>query len=483
MGSCPHAAGAAPASREEPPHSDGGAPGHCVTPGPAGLTSLQGVDPLEFLGDLADRYGDALRYRTRIGYCYLFLNPEHVQTILHRETYRRASLIKLTLGDGLLASDGPRWRSQRRLMQPNFFATTVAPFASIISRESARTAGHWRAAAESGQIVDVTSAMTRLTLRIIVEALFSEDLSESLSTHLCSSITQTLVELGNLSWTVFGASVQVTPGGMANFTAGKKAVDEICYELIARRRQLPPQRRPQDLLTLLIEAETDGAPMTDLQLRDEIITMLVGGHETTALALAWTWKSLAEHPDAAQNLRQELDQVLGDAPPSLADVSRLPYTKAVFQETLRLNPPVWNMSRVAEADHVIHGHAVPRGACVMVSQWLTHRHKALWPDPLRFDPTRFTDPARQPAHRYAYFPFGGGRHHCLGIHLAMMEGSMILADLARQFIVKPTNADQVKRELGITLRQSPSLAARIEQRRPAAAASPIVLESTATEAL
>ncbi len=421
-------------------HDPGNGAVHLSTPGPAGLISYDAnVGPIAFLGDLINQYGDVARYQTRFGTCFLFIHPQHVETILHRENYRRASLVKMMLGDGLLASDGPRWRSQRRLMQRDFLGPAIAPFVSVMTRETTRTIAEWSASAAAAQPVDVTTAMTRLTLRIVVDALFSDDLNDNAAAELCAAITLTINDLGNISWTVFGVPVQLTPERNASFASGKKIIDTTCYDMISRRRATPPAQRPRDILTLLIEAETDAGPMDDRQVRDEIVTLLVGGHETTALALAWSWKIIAEHPQIEAMLHAEIDAVLGDRPPTLADLSKLPYTTAVFQETMRLYPPVWYMARVANQDDIIHGHAIPRGACVLISTWFTHRHKDFWPNPEAFDPSRFLTSQKQ-QFRYAYFPFSGGRHQCLGMPFALMEGTVILAHLAQQFRVRPINS-------------------------------------------
>lgn len=442
------------------------APTERISPGPRELVSLEShVDPLIFLGQLIERYGDVVRYQTRFGPCFLFIHPDHVQAILHREKYRRASLVRMMLGDGLLASDGPRWRSQRRLMQRDFLPPSVTPYVSVMMRETARTAVAWQAAAEAGRAVDVTEEMTRLTLRIVVDALFSEDLSHERATKLCGAITQTISDLGKISWAVFGMPVQLAPGSSAHFAAGKEVIDAVCYDMIARRQAQSPADRPHDLLTMLVEAETADGPMTDRQLRDELVTMLVGGHETTALALAWAWKAIAEHPEVEEKLHAELDAVLAGRPPGLEDMTSLPWTHAVFQETMRLYPPVWHMARVATEDDVIDGHPIPRGSGVLLSAWFTHRHAAFWSEPERFDPSRFMPSAPSPPHRYAYFPFGGGRHQCLGMHFSLLEGTLILAQLGQTFCIRPLNGEQVQPHPGITLRQSPGMRADVEMRR------------------
>lgn len=435
-----------------------------MTPGPPELISSDAnLDPLAFLGGLIDHHGHAVRYQTRFGPCLFFAHPDHVQHILQHDLYRRASLVKMALGDGLLASDGPHWKSQRRLMQRDFLPRNISPFVTTMGTETATLAAAWRNAARAGTTVDVTTDMTRLTLHIVVRTLFSNDLSPQSAASLCNAVTQVINELGKISWTIFGVPVSITPAGNANFSAARKLIDDLCHEMIARRRALAPGDRPPDLLTLLIGAETAHGQMSDLQLRDEMVTMLVGGHETTALALAWAWKALAEHPEVEARLIDELHTVLGGRPPGLEDVPRLRWTRAIFDETCRLFPPVWYMARVATADDVIDGHAVPRGASILISAWFTHRHQEFWSDAERFDPERFRD-RPQPAHQYAYFPFGGGRHRCLGVHFALLEAVVILAQLAQQFQVRPVNAAGIRPHPGITLRQQPGMSAEIAQR-------------------
>ncbi len=310
------------------------------TPGPVGLVAFDShVDPLAFLGSLIEQYGDVVRYQTRFGPCILFVHPQHVHTILHRENYRRASLVKMMLGEGLLASDGNLWRSQRRLMQPDFLPARVAPLMAVVTNETTRTAATWRDAAREGQPVDLTAAMTRLTLRIVVRALFSDDLSEEKATALCEAITQTLKDLGNISWTIFGVPARFTPNSNATFTACKQVIDGACYDMIARRRAMPAADRPADLLTLLIDADSENSQPNDRQLRDEIVTMLVGGHETTAIALAWAWQALGDNPDIEERLLRELTEVLAGRAPNRRRLSKPPLDPRDFSRGDSPLPP------------------------------------------------------------------------------------------------------------------------------------------------
>ena len=197
------------------------------------------MDPLEFLGKMLSQYGDAVRYQTKFGPCFLFVHPVHVQTILHSENYRRATLVKMMLGNGLLTTDGQQWKSVRRLMQKDFLPAAIAPFAGIITQETRKTASAWQDAAASDQPVDITRAMTRLTLRIVLQCLFSTDLSEQQATVLCDAFTQTILQTGVLSSTIFGVQVNFSPSSVAQFAASKKIVDDACFEMIALRRPRP----------------------------------------------------------------------------------------------------------------------------------------------------------------------------------------------------------------------------------------------------
>jgi len=434
-----------------------------TTPGPEGPVAPDAnVDPVALLGALVRKYGDTVRYDTKFGPCFLFVHPADVETILHRENFRRAALTKMMLGDGLLSSDGPIWKSQRRLMQGDFVRTSITRFAPLFARRTSQTGEKWRAAAETGATVDVTAAMTELTLRIIVDALFSDDLNDVQTIQLCDAVSDSLGVLGNLSRTVFGIPVSLSPEDTKLLASARTVFDAACFEMISRRRSMKPAERPEDLLTLLIESEDETDSQCNRRLRDQIVTMLVSGHETTGLALSWTWKLLAEHPMAESTLHEEVDDVLQGRIPDLSDVPRLTYTTAVIHEAMRLYPPVWNIVRVADHADVVGGHAIPRGACVSVSPWFTHRHPEFWPQPERFDPTRFL--GAQQRHRYAFFPFGGGRHQCIGMYLAMLEATMLLAQLAQQFCVRPVASESARPNLGLTLRQIPHLEARIKTR-------------------
>jgi cytochrome P450 len=435
------------------------------TPGPDGLISFDpSLQPLQVVEQLVNQYGDVVRYRTRFGPCFLFVHPEHVHAVFHRRSIQRSSLVKLILGEGLLASDGAFWKSQRHAMQRHFLPQRISPFESAMVAQIERTETQWEAAASSGMPIDVAGEMTRLTLRVVVQTLFSHALEPQQETALCEAVTRAVTELGRISWTVFGVPTVLTPAGNADLGSARRMIDSFCYDLIAKRRAVALENRPTDLLTLLLEVGGEVEALTDEQLRDEMVTMLVGGHETSALALSWAWKLIGEQPDVEVRLHREVDQTPDPNATDGSAVSQFHWTRAVFQEALRLYPPVWSIARTAVADEVIDGHLVPKGACVLVSAWFTHRHRDFWDDPEVFDPTRFLEGAQRAPHQRAYFPFGGGRHTCLGMHFGLLEGTLILARLARRFRVRPLPGQHIRPSPGITLRQLPGLAAYIEKR-------------------
>jgi cytochrome P450 len=435
------------------------------TPGPEGLISFDPLlQPLQIIEQLLGQYGDVVRYQSRFGPCFLFVHPEHVHTVLHCNNIQRGSLVKWLLGDGLLASDGSFWKSQRQLMQRLFLPQRIAPFASIMAAETTRTQAQWQAAARSGRPVDIATDMTRLTLRVAVRALFSAELTAQQECSLCEAITRAVTELGRISWTIFGVPTLLTTGSNADLNGARRLIDSFCFDLIAKRRSITPEHRPPDLLTLLLEASNESGVLKDPQVRDEMVTMLVGGHETTAVALSWTWKVLGEQPDIETRLHDEVDRTLNGQETDVAAFSHCHWARAVFQEAMRLYPPVWFMARTAVADEVIRGHLVPKGACVLISTWFTHRHPDFWPDAERFDPARFLEGTQPGFHQHAYLPFGGGRHTCLGMHFGLLEGTLILAKLARRFMVRPLPGQQIRPSFGITLRQLPGLRAHVEMR-------------------
>jgi len=368
-------------------------------------------------------------------------NDNYVKTPIARR------LLEPGLGKGLITAEGADWRRQRRIMAPPFAPKRLESFAPGMVAETRRLTGAWRPDAA----IDVAEAMMRLTLAIISRAMFSVDADG---------------EVAKIGEGVGAYQEQVRPGfadllGLpgwlprANVRRGRKAMGEIGPILdgvVARRRR--DGGPADDLLALLLAArdEETGKGMSAAEMRAQIATIFTAGHETTSNALTWTWYLLSLHPEARQRLEAELDAVLASRAPSHEDVPRLRYTRMVIEESMRLYPPVHTISRQALGPDTVAGHAVPKGADIIISPWLLHRHRKLWTYPERFDPERFAPERAGERHRFAYLPFGGGPRICIGMGFAMMEAVLILASVAQAWRLELA-PDQTIEPVGlITLR-------------------------------
>jgi cytochrome P450 len=408
------------------------------------------ADPLKCLRLLAE-HGDIVRYPTSYGPVYLINEADGARRVLQSGNYVRGSTLKLVLGEGLLASDGPYWRRQRRLMQPAFHQQRVAGLDGVITGVAAEMLGRWREFSASGQPVDVASEMPRLTLRIIAKALFSVDLNDRLDA-VSGAVTQLDEELGRFASMLFTAPPQMSLARNRRFETALREVDRVVQNIIVGRRG--SDEKIDDWLGLLLShrGKEDGKGLTDRQIRDEAVTMLLAGHVTTANALSFTWYLLARHPAVEARVHDEVDRVLGRRVPTARDIPELRYTRMVLHESLRLYPPVWFISRKAVADDVVGGCRIPTGAAVVVSPYLMHRHPAYWKDPERFDPERFALEGAADRSDHAYLPFGTGQHACIGAHLAMLEGQLILATVAQRYKLGLAQQTVVEPEPALTLK-------------------------------
>lgn len=438
-------------------------PATAVRPsGPPGMPVIGNLlaarrDPLAFLLRLSRDYGDIARYRLGYYTGYLVNHPDYIRHVLqlnHRNynkqnfTYR---MLKPVLGEGLLTSDGAHWLRERRLIQPAFNHKRLETLGSLMTTASAELLDEWDSAAARGQPIDMAEEMRRLTLRIIGETLFSIDISTDTNT-IGTAFTSLNQDVAYRFRTVFVPPLWVpTPRNLA-FKRARAELNAVVYSIIAERRRHADSRG--DLLDILLAArdEASGTGMTDQQVRDEVMTLMLAGHETTATALTWIWYLLSQYPEVAERLRSELDRVLGGRVPEVDDLPALPYTNQVVNEALRLYPPVWVISRTAiEDDHVGKYH-VPAGTVLLLSQYTMHRHPAFWEQPERFRPERFSPEHAGKHHPYAYFPFGGGPRLCIGDHLAMMETQLVVATIAQRYRPELVTGHPVEPEPLVTLR-------------------------------
>jgi cytochrome P450 len=380
-------------------------------------------------------------------------DPEHVQHVLvgnaanYTKQTRGYRTLRLVLGDGLVTSEGEHWRRQRRIAQPAFHKERINGFAAVMSAAALDTARGWRGTTVP---VDVAAEMYRLTLRVAGETLFSQDVSGD-SDVIGEALGTVIEHFRTLVTLPFPWPELLPTVGNVRFWRARHTLDRVVSDIIAQRRRSGAD--VPDLLGMFMAArdEETGEGMTDVQLRDEVLTMLLAGHETTANTLAWTLYLLAQNRDVAARLEAEVDAVLGDRAPTPADLRALTYTQQVIKESMRLYPPVWALARKAAAEDVIDGWRVPANTFVFMCQHIIQRHPDLWPDPERFDPDRFA-PGREPPNRFAYFPFSRGQRMCIGDRFAELEAAIILPVLVRRFRFEVVAGHPVVPEPSITLR-------------------------------
>ena len=361
---------------------------------------------------------------------------------------RGMRILSLLVGDGLLSSEVPKHTRQRRLVLPAFHHARLRAYGEVMTAQSRRTAGLWRAAAEHGEAVDVGEAMNHLALAIAGETLFGSGMERD-AARIGRALDESMAAFDKAQFP-YADRLLGTP--LPNVRRGKRAravVDDVVYGVIAERKAAArrasgeagpsgdgsPPEAPEDLLEMLLDArdEDTGEPMTDEEVRDEAVTLLMAGHETTANALAWTWALLAEQPGAEAALHDEVDALGRD--PHFGDLrDGLPVTRAVFSEAMRLLPPAWIFSREAAHDFRLAGEVpVSKGTMVLVAPYFLHRDDRLWREPERFDLGRWTPEARAGRHKFAYLPFSAGRRGCIGEPFAWAEGVLALATIARRW--------------------------------------------------
>lgn len=411
-------------------------------------------DPPGTLLGLQRRYGDVALFRMGKRRLYVLSHPDLVRDVLvthHRNFIKSYALqrARVLLGHGLLTSENPLHMRQRRLAQPAFHRDRVAALARTMVRYAEDTAERWR----SGMEVDAGAEMNRLTLGIAGETLLGAGVEDE-ADEIRGALTDAL-GLFNRLHNPFGELLDRVPvPGTIRMRRARARLDATIYRAIAQRRASGDAR--DDLLGMLLAArdeEDDGAGMTDEQLRDELLTLFLAGHETTANALAWTWHLLAQHPEAEARLRDELWTVLGGRVPAAEDYAALPFTRAVLAESMRIRPPAWTIGRQPLEDFEAGGYRVRAGSIVLVSPWIVHRDPRWWSEPEAFRPERWMAPDFEASlPRFAYFPFGGGPRKCIGEGFAWMEGVLALATMARRWRLSPLPGAHVVPEARITLR-------------------------------
>ncbi|WP_049937874.1 cytochrome P450 [Haloplanus natans] len=393
-------------------------------------------DPFGFLSACESAYGDVVSVEFGPLDAYILTNPTDIERVLvgDHERYRKPSFqqdeLGRLLGDGLLLSEGETWRRQRDLATPAFDMSRIADIAGTMASHAEAAVGDWSA----GDELDIESEMARLTVRIIADAMLGVDLSA----ERVRAIQETLDPLGKRfepDPVRFVTPDWVPTRGNRAFEDAVERLEGIVDDIVSERRgtegHADDDDPPMDLLSILLRAQRRG-DQSDAQLRDEVLTMLLAGHDTTALTLTYACYLLAEHPAVEGRVHAELDSVL-DGAPTFADTRGLTYLDRVLQETMRLYPPVYAMFREPVVDVKLGGYRIPAGAAVMCPQWAVHRSRRWWTGPERFDPDRWARGRAAGRPRFAHFPFGGGPRHCIGKQFSLLEAKIILATVGREF--------------------------------------------------
>ncbi|MEQ1877328.1 MAG: cytochrome P450 [Bdellovibrionia bacterium] len=414
------------------------------------------ADPLNLFMKCALKYGPVARIRTvpliRTP-IYLVSHPDHAQHVLQTQhsNYRKGlavRFLKVPLGDGLLTGEGEHWKKQRRLTQPAFHQKSLALMAGKMVRATEEMMAGWKQRSAGSQTLDIAQEMMRLTLRIAGETMFSVDVSQE-ADQVGRAVSALLVYVNRAMLSVVPLPFWVpTP---ANLKARRllQTMDQLIYRIIRERRASPAA--DSDLLSLLLASkdEETGEQMADKHLRDEIITLFVAGHETTANVLSWTLYLLSQNPKWADLARQEAIAVLGTRSAGFEDGTRLPIIHSIVQESMRLFPPAWVIGRQANEDDRIGGFRIEKDSVVIVSPYVLHHHPEFWTDVEQFRPERFST---EKLHRFAYIPFGSGPRVCIGSQFAMLEAQLLLATMLREFRFDLAPGEKVTPEPLITLR-------------------------------
>jgi cytochrome P450 len=416
---------------------------------------------------MREKHGDAVGVALGPLKVTLFSHPDVVEDILvtRNKVWLKDRFLRTTLrpvlGHGLLSSEGDFWRKQRRLAQPAFHRDRIAAYAGIMVDHASRLGSAWR----DGEVRDVHKDMMRLTLAIVAETLFgaqvgdhAEAVGEALEAVLAvvaDPLPMFLPMLRNLP----------TPR-KRRFDRAVKSLDAIIYGVIEARQKVDATHNDDLLSMLLMARDDDGSRMSNEQLRDECLTLFLAGHETTAINLSWTWLLLSQYPDVKAKLARELDHVLGDRPPTFADVPSLRYTTHVITESLRLYPPAWSMGREAGEDVDVGGYRIRAGEQVWFCPWSIQRDPRWFEAPNLFRPERWEGDFAKRLPRFAYFPFGGGPRFCIGQAFAQLEAVLLLATLAQRFDVDVLPTPPPTPETSVTLRPRHGLRVRLTRRAP-----------------
>jgi cytochrome P450 len=421
-------------------------------------------DPLGLLVRLAGEFGDVGQFHYGPARVYLFNSPELVRSVLveHADAFDKGlffhNAFRPVVGNGLVNAEGEFWRGQRKLIAPSFQPRRITVYAETMAAYSEQQQQGWA----EGAVIDISQEMTRLTMRIVGKVLFdSEVLTET--DELGAANSAALQRVGYALRHFFPIPLSWPTPRNRRTRAALALIHRRVQAMIAERRASTVER--DDFLSILLRAQADdGTRMSDAQVRDEAATLFLGGYESTAATLSWTFYQLATHPDIYARVQQEVDSVLQGRTPTDADLPGLPYTLQVFKESMRLYPPGWIINRVALHDVTVAGIPLRKNQPVMMSVYTIHRRPEFYPDPERFDPDRFLPENEKRLPRHAYLPFGAGPRICIGSHFALLEAHLILATLVQRVKFDLVPGQQIVPEPVLTIRQKPGCRVVVRRR-------------------
>lgn len=432
-------------------------------PGPVGarrllMFPLLAADPLRFFTDVSRWYGPICRIPIGPERIVVLAEPDLIREVLveharemHKDHITRT--LSRVLGEGLLTSEGAVWRRSRRKVAPSFQRDELAGYAAVMQRRAVA----WADSRRDGEAISVTEQMSALTLQIVGETLFgAEEVTQAEAVSAALEALMGVFDRRIRTWRRF-LPLELLPGLQQQYTKNHDAIDQVTQRIIQRHQPHPGRR---DLLARLKEARDDeGLGFTDQQLRDEVITLFLAGHETTALSLSYTLRLLALHPEAAERLRDEL----GAHDPDPMSLSGLPWLQAVLRESLRLYPPAWAIGRTNLRDRDLGGYRIREGDAIFMSQWSIHHDPRFYDEPDAFKPERWLDGLERRLPQFAYFPFGGGPRTCVGNHFAMLELGVVLSAIVRRLDFTLLEGEDLPLHPAVTLRPAGPLTARLRR--------------------
>jgi cytochrome P450 len=443
--------------RTEAPSSDLGRP-----PGPApSRTDIAALrrNPMRYFERVAG-HGDLVFFHLGPLELYLAVHPDYIRDVLvtNNRRFEKRTIMSALLGNGLLTSEGDLHRRQRRLIQPAFHHTRIAAYGDVMVEYADRARSRWR----DGQELDIHAEMIELTLAIVGKTLFDTDVEKAEAEGLRTSLTTAMNLYGEISGP-FGPMATGDSPQVRRFEEAVGELDGFVFQMIEDRRQSGDDHG--DLLSMLLLMADEGGGMSDQQLRDEALTLVGAGHETTANALTWAWYLLGQNPEVEARLHLELDRVLAGRLPRVQDLPALEYVRRVMAESLRIFPPVpYLHMRRALAEHRLGEYVIPKGSHVVMSPHLAHRDPRWWPEPDRFDPDRWKPDLEASRPKFSFFPFGGGSRLCLGEPFAWMEGVLLLAIIAQQWRCHLVPDHPVVPRVHITQRPEHGIKVTVERR-------------------